>query len=285
MRTQQHQAIISGLHRIPVLQKDEERELTRAYCRSRDPGLARRLLEGNLRFVISMVKTNAPSAVGTSLEDLVQEGCIGLLKAIKKYDPDRGVRLTSYASYWIRAQILNAAVRSSRLLRIVTTRGHKRLFFSLERTAQKLAQKGLSAEPADLARELEMPVAVVSEMMTRLRSKEVDLADAGDVPDHALGGMVGPLEFTLQREAQARVRRALAALEPLTDRDRAICDERLMADEPVTLQCLAERFGLCRERIRQLEQSLKTRLREQLADGTEPSDEPAFESSPPSMAA
>ncbi len=285
MRTQQHLGIVSGLHRISVLQRDEERELTRAYCRSRDPALARRLLEGNLRFVISMVKNSAPGAVGTSLEDLVQEGCIGLLKAIKKYDPDRGVRLTSYASYWIRAHVLNAAVKSSRPLRIVTTRAHKRLFFSLERTVRKLIQRGLSAEPADVARELQMPVSAVTEMMARLSAKEVDLADAWDIPDHVRSGTVGPLEFTLQREAQVRVRRALAALEPLTDRDRAICDERLMADEPVTLQSLADRFDLSRERVRQLEQCLKIRLREQLADGTERTEKTEFESSRSSIAA
>lgn len=265
MPTQQHLKIVSGLDRIPVLQQDEELELARAYCRSRDPDLARRLLEGHLRFVISMAKTNAHGG-GTSLEDLFQEGCIGLLKAIEKFDPDRGVRLTSYASYWIRSQILNAAMKLSRPLRIVTTAVHKRLFFSLERAAQNLAMRGLSSEPGDVARELGMPVESVREMMARLGTREVDLADAGNVPDTTLAGTPSPLELALRQETQVRVRKAIAAIEPLTDRDRAICEDRLMADEPATLQSLAERFGLCRERIRQLEQSLKTRLREKLVD-------------------
>ncbi len=262
MRTRTSNAF-PGFELAPVMQRDEELELARAYRSSRDPKLARRLAEGHLRLVVFIARDCVSSS--NTLGDLVQEGCIGLLKAIERFDPERGVRLATYASYWIRAYVLQMVMNDSRPIRIATTLEHRRLFFALQRELRRGAAQGREPVPAELATKLRVSVEAVTEMLTRLTAHRVGLTDQGDIPDHG-DETPGPLEIALRRERSERVRQALATLDPLCERERAICQERLMADPPVTLQELGQRFGLCRERMRQIETRLMERLRAALQE-------------------
>jgi RNA polymerase sigma-32 factor len=207
--------------------------------------------------------------------DLVQEGNIGLMQAVKRYDPYRGVKLSSYAAWWIRAYILRFILNNWRLVKLGTTQAQRKLFFNLRKTRAELQAMGIDPTNAEVAKSLNVPESDVAEMDVRLQASEKSLdAPVGDNEGRSISKIDtmastsdGPETLVADEEMQALLKEKLAEFRKTLvgkEKELAIFDERLVADEPLTLQELGDRFGISRERVRQLEQRLTSRLREYL---------------------
>lgn len=258
--------LMLGLRRHRVLERDEETKLAEEYRRTGDLRIAHRLVEGHLRLVIRIARECCfqPSI----LPDLIQEGSLGLMKAVQKYDPDRGVRLSTYASWWIRAHILQYILANSRIMRVATTLAQRKLFFALRRERERMERAGEDCGPAKLAERLGVSESDVIEMTQRLASRDAhldSLIEAGEVADDVSSELDPDAQVELA-ELRTEIRRRVTALDGTLDaRERLICEERLCADEPMTLQELGSKLGVSRERARQIETRLKHRLQEQLS--------------------
>jgi RNA polymerase sigma-32 factor len=251
----------------PLLSREEEERLARRYRETHDPTIAGTLVESHLRLVAKIARQCCSRAA--LLPDLIQEGCLGLMRAVGKYDPDRGIRLSSYATWWIRALIYQHIMTNARMMRIATSFPQRKLFFGLNREIQRLERDGKEALSKDVAEHLGVPEAAVVEMRARLAGRDVQLettvaVDAGP-PFQRLDGVPAPQrpdELVEDRQLQSAIATRLAhVVETLNPRDRTIFDERLVAEHPATLRQLGLRFGVSRERTRQLEERLKKRLR------------------------
>lgn len=267
---------LSEIHRYDLLSSDEEQRLARLYRASGDTRAAHLLVTANLRFVVKVAYEYR--SYGLRMADLVQEGNIGLMKAVQKFEPDRGIRLISYAVWWIRAYIQNHILRSWSLVKLGTTQAQRKLFFSLARTRRELDRRsdeqGASSDGRDaakIAKRLRVKPDEVREMEQRMEGRDLSL----DVPvgDDGLQSHVdtvaseGPPvdEEVSSGEERRMVReRILAALERLDRRERYIVESRLMSDRPATLKDLGDHFGFSRERARQLEIRAKEKLRGEL---------------------
>jgi RNA polymerase sigma-32 factor len=209
--------------------------------------------------------------------DLIQEGNIGLMQAVKRYDPYRGVKLSSYAAWWIRAYILRFILNNWRLVKLGTTQAQRKLFFNLRKKRAELQSLGIDPTNAEVAKQLNVPESEVEEMDVRLQASERSLdAPVGDSEGRAIAKVdmmpstvEGPEAIMADGELQALLKDKLANFRKTLEgkgKELAIFDERLVADEPLTLQELGDRFGISRERVRQLEQRLTGRLREFLRE-------------------
>ena len=233
-------------------------------------------MTANLRLVVKIAYEYRRAY--KNIMDLIQEGNIGLMQAVKRYDPYRGVKLSSYAAWWIRAYILRFILNNWRLVKLGTTQAQRKLFFNLRKKRAELVALGIDPTNAEIAKQLNVPESEVAEMDVRLQSSEKSLdAPMGDGEGRAIaqgrhdaepgrrpGGARWPTASCRgsSRRSSATFRKTLVG----KDKDLAIFDERLVADEPLTLQELGDRFGISRERVRQLEQRLTGRLREYLRD-------------------
>jgi RNA polymerase sigma-32 factor len=271
---QSFEAYLKAIRRIPVLSADEERELFRRYRQEGDLFSAQKLILSNLRFVVYIAKSYRN--YGLPMGDLVQEGNIGLMKAVKHFNPERGVRLISFAVHWIRAEIHEFIIRNWRLVKIATTKAQRRLFFNLRKHLK--GPGGLSAAEAEaIAQDLKVSPAEVRHMETRFLGHEVSLDGSPDTPDGEASPRA-PLEWladetsldpvdALEQEdsAQHHHRNLEDALHKLDDRSREIVRSRwLGTGEKPPLKVLAERFGISVERVRQIESSALGRLRREL---------------------
>jgi RNA polymerase sigma-32 factor len=209
--------------------------------------------------------------------DLIQEGNIGLMQAVKRYDPYRGVKLSSYAAWWIRAYILRFILNNWRLVKLGTTQAQRKLFFNLRKKRAELVALGIDPSHAEIAKRLNVPENEVAEMDVRLQASEKSLdAPIGDGEGRATARVDtipslgdGPETVIADSELQGLLKEKLDTFrERLVGKDKelAIFDERLVADDPLTLQELGDRFGISRERVRQLEQRLTGRLRDYLRE-------------------
>jgi RNA polymerase sigma-32 factor len=209
--------------------------------------------------------------------DLIQEGNIGLMQAVKRYDPYRGVKLSSYAAWWIRAYILRFILNNWRLVKLGTTQAQRKLFFNLRKKRAELQAMGIDPTNAEIARQLNVPENEVADMDVRLQATEKSLdAPVGDSEGRSIAkvdmmpsAVEGPEALLADGELQALLKEKLGDFRKTLvgkDKELAIFDERLVADEPLTLQELGDRFGISRERVRQLEQRLTGRLREYLRE-------------------
>jgi RNA polymerase sigma-32 factor len=263
---------VGGFQQTRLLTREEEVDLARRYQETQDRQLARRLVESHLRLVVKIARQccSRPNL----LPDLIQEGCLGLIRAVEKYDPNRGIRLSSYAAWWIRAFIYQYIMANSRMMKVATTFTQRKLFFNLHRECQRLERDGKEAHSKDIAESLGVSEAAVVEMRSRLGGREVQfettLAVDGGSNNERLDGSSAPErpdEMVENQQLRAAVGKKLQEVAAtLNERDRAIFDERLMADKPITLRDLGNRFGISRERARQLEERLKKRLRPLFAD-------------------
>jgi RNA polymerase sigma-32 factor len=269
---------MATVKRLPVLTREEETRLATEYVQTKHPDLRRQLVEGHLRLVVKIAHECRSRHV--PLQDLIQEGCLGLMKAVEKYDPTRGVRLPSYAAWWIRAYIFQYIMTNSRVVRVATTFAQRKLFFSLRREQARMQRAGLEAAPAELAKHLGVAEKDVVEMSMRLGSQDVQFdtaaAFSSKVPtefEEALGRPPRPDEEVESHDLRQAVREKVESVEStLEKRDRFIFEHRLMAEKPLTLQELGKRCGISRERARQLEERLKSRLRahfESMVEGAE----------------
>jgi RNA polymerase sigma-32 factor len=247
----------------------EENRCATEYVKSRDPLLAERLVKANLRLVVKIARQHCHSP--TDIRDLIQQGNVGLVHAVEKFDPRRGVKLSSYASWWIRAYIFKYTMENWRLVKTGTTQAQRRLFFGLQKARRRFEARGVEIDAKEIAKTLDVKESEVLTMLDRFAAGETSLdtplrsgADAPRTLGEALSGSP-----TLQPDVQVeraelghRLRTNLKAFEEhLRGRDREIFRQRLMSEDPVTLQSLAVGFGVTRERTRQLESHLKNRIR------------------------
>ncbi len=261
-------AYLSEVGRHPLLTADEEQALARAYRVTGDKRAAHKLVTANLRFVVKVA--SGYRGYGLRLPDLIQEGNLGLMKAVQKFDPDLGIRLVSYAAWWIRAYIQAHVLQSWSVVKLGTTQTQRRLFFALGRTRRELSRAGAGADD-DLddrvARRLRVSTDDVREAARRMEQRDQSLdapAPGGDlspVDRIASGDDLQDERLSCARESD-RVRRGVTdALATLDDRERTIIEQRFMADDPASLQELGTRLGFSRERARQLEMRARRKLR------------------------
>lgn len=265
------EAYISAAYRIPMLSLEEERALAERLRRHNDLEAAKKLVMSHLRFVVRIARGYI--GYGLPLSDLVQEGTIGLMKAVRRFDPNLGVRLVSFAVHWIRAEMHEFILRNWRIVKIATTKAQRKLFFNL-RSSKKRLGWFTKAEVEDVAQELGVRPETVLEMEARLSSQDVAFEiDADDedsqftAPAAYLADMRMEPSAQLEREdtESNRRERLYTALEGLDDRSRTILEARWLSDTKQTLHELAEKYGVSAERIRQIEKNAMTKLRVQLS--------------------
>lgn len=261
---------LTQIHRFALLSREEELELARRYRRQGDLGAAHRLICANLRFVVKTAQEYR--GYGMKLPDLVQEGNIGLMMAVKKFDPERGIRLISYAVWWIRAYIQNFIIRSWSLVKLGTTQAQKKLFFKLKQTRAALRNLTGGEPTEEIARELAVRDGEVEEMTQRLSGRDTSLnLELSPGEDYTLLDILADdrenqEEQLLQSEEDRLLSdRVQSALGELNERERKIVRERILNDAPRTLQELADDYGISRERVRQLEKNALNKLRASLA--------------------
>ena len=269
------QAYLREVQRHPLLTPEQTHELAVKLREDAGPGGRRAARDGNLRLVVKIAYEYRRAY--KNIMDLVQEGNIGLMQAVKRYDPYRGVKLSSYAAWWIRAYILRFILNNWRLVKLGTTQAQRKLFFNLRKKRAELVAMGIDPTNAEIAKQLNVPESDVADMDVRLQPSEKSLdAPVGDAEGRSIARVdTMPSVWARARGARWRTSELQALLKEKLgefrktlvgkDKELAIFDERLVADDPLTLQELGDRFGISRERVRQLEQRLTTRLREYLA--------------------
>ena len=253
---------------LPMLSAEKERELAERYRNERDLDAAWKLVTAHLRFVVRIAR--GYDGYGLAQADLIQEGNIGLMKAVKRFDPNVGVRLVSFAVHWVRAEIHEFILRNWRIVKVATTKAQRKLFFNLRSLRKRLGWMSRT-EVEDIATDLGVEPRVVMEMEQRLSAHDasydplVEHDPENDRPSPS--GYLQDLRF----EPAARVEdddweayseaRLTEALEALDDRSRSIIVRRWLAERKMTLQELADEYGVSAERIRQLEKNALNRLR------------------------
>jgi len=258
---------IRSVNSLPLLTVERERELARRYHGASDLEAARELVFAHLRVVVAI--SRGYLGYGLPQADLVQEGNIGLMKAVKRFDPERGVRLVSFAVHWIRAEIHEYILRNWRIVKIATTKAQRKLFFNLRSLKRGPAALGVEEAKA-VASQLGVKPEEVVEMETRLTGRDIALEPAGDDEDESFA----PISYleaenaepgrVLEHEQTARLRgegleKALAQLDP---RSRRIIEARWLTEkESATLHDLAAEFGVSAERIRQIEAKALARMK------------------------
>ncbi len=260
-------AYIQEVNRIPVLTLEREQSLARRYRDEEDLDAARQLVMSHLRFVVHVAR--GYSGYGLQISDLIQEGNIGLMKAVKRFDPDQGVRLVSFAVHWIRAEIHEFILRNWRIVKVATTKAQRKLFFNLRRQKKRLGwlnQKEVNAVAEDLGVKPE----VVMEMESRLSGQDVgfDLRNDDDestyvAPAAYLEGLSASPDQAAEAEDWEQHHHNLLfdGIENLDDRSRDIIQSRWLMDPKTTLQTLADKYDVSAERIRQLEAAALKKLK------------------------
>ena len=260
-------AYINTVHHIPILTPDEERELAKRYYQDGDVEAARLLVMSHLRFVIHIARSY--SGYGLSQADLIQEGNLGLMKAVKRFDPTKGVRLVSFAVHWIKAEIHEFVIKNWRIVKVATTKAHRKLFFNLR--SLKKSSNQLSLEEAEaISKDLNVTVKQVLEMESRLTSYDAsfELQDSDDedgryAPQLFLEDGVNPAEMVEDADWEENTTTALKeAMDGLDERSRDIITQRWLADQKSTLHDLAAVYNISAERVRQIEKNAMDKIRE-----------------------
>ena len=265
------QSYLSEIRRYPLLTREEEHELAVQYKQFGDIEAAYKLVKSNLRLVVMIAREYERAF--RNLLDLVQEGNIGLMESLKNFDPYRGVRFPSYAVWWIRAYIIRYLMNNWRMVKLGTTQAQRRLFFNLQKEKEKLEAEGFVPAAKLIAQRLEVKEAEVVEMTQRLSGRDLS-TDApmghGEAPTllHTLtDDGPTPEESLAEDEYRRAVRDRLKTFgESLKDKDLVVFRERLMAEQPLTLREIGERYGISRERVRQIENRVKKKLKKYLSE-------------------
>jgi RNA polymerase sigma-32 factor len=264
-------AYMSETRRYPLLTPEEEHALAVKLVEHGDTSAARKMIEANLRLVVKIAYEYRRAH--RNLLDLVQEGNIGLIQAVSKFDPYRGVKLSSYAAFWIRAYILKFILNNWRLVKIGTTQAQRKLFFNLRKEREKLEQLGFQPTTALLAEKLDVAEKDVIEMERRLAAPEASLdAPMGGGDDDGTRTRLDylpsddrPDQAVAQSEFSQLLRGKLEAFaQTLQGREQTIFRERWLTEEPLTLQEIGDRYNVSRERARQLEKRMLDRLKKYL---------------------
>lgn len=264
----------TGLHRYlqeisqyELLTREQTEQLAISYQENQDQDAAYRLVTANLRLVVKVAMDFQKYWMHNFL-DLIQEGNVGLVQAVKKFDPYRGVKFSYYAAYWIRAYILKSIMDNWRLVKIGTTQAQRKLFFSLNKERKLLEAQGFTAEPKLLAERLKVKESEVIEMTQRMGSNDLSLEapvreDSNEEQKSFLADEGPSLEsIVAETEVKAKLAAVIEKLKhTLNDKEKAILADRLLSDEPLTLQVIADRFGISRERVRQIEANLLGKMK------------------------
>ena len=264
------EAYIQAVNSIPMLSKEEETELANRLFHEGDVDAARQLVLGHMRFVVYVARSY--SGYGLSEADLIQEGNVGLMKAVKRFNPEYGVRLVSFAVHWIKAEMHEYILKNWRIVKVATTKAQRKLFFNLRSSKQSLGWMN-DQEVQHIAGELDVDPSVVRQMEGRLASRD-EAFDAGPEDDELA---VRPAQYLSEEDAdpadivelqvtsehqQSLLRGAFAELD---DRAQEIVRRRWLTDEKSTLHELADEFSISAERVRQLEQNALKKLRKNIA--------------------
>ena len=266
---------VSYVNSVPVLSEEEERELFIRFQQANDLEAAQRLILSHLRFVVSIAKSYR--GYGLPVEDLVQEGTIGLMKSVKRFDLSKGVRLVSFAAHWIKAEIHEYVLRNWKLVKVATTKAQRKLYFNLRRLKKQISWMGQD-EVDDIAEQLDVNTKDVLEMESRLYQRDSHFdatfgearSDEGD-PTLAHSGLLEDRSFSpeniieddFQQRCYDEIRRFMSQLD---ERARDVLQQRWLNDEDSRpkLRMLAEKYGVSMERIRQIESNVLLKLRRHL---------------------
>jgi RNA polymerase sigma-32 factor len=257
----------------PLLTREEEHELAKQFVATQDPALAKRLITANLRLVVKIAYEYRRAY--RNMMDLIQEGNIGLMQAVKRYDPYRGVKLSSYAAWWIRAYMLRYMLNNWRMVKLGTTQAQRKLFFNLNKEKARLSAMGIEPTPAEIAQRLSVDEKEVIEMDRRLSRGDASLdMPVGDGDNSSVArvellssGSPGPEQDSESAQLNEILHDELVRFrQTLSGKDATIFDKRMIAEDPLTLQQLGDEFGVSRERVRQLESRISGKLRTFLKD-------------------
>jgi RNA polymerase sigma-32 factor len=257
---------LSQIEHYPVLSRKDENELAVRYRDKNDAKAGQILITSNLRFVIKV--SLGYRNYGVRLMDLIQEGNIGLMKAVERYDPDKGYRLISYAIWWIRAYIQNYIIRSWSLVKIGTTQAQRKLFYRISDLPEALDADDRQENVAKLALKINVTESEVKDMAARLKAHDLSLDDL--IGDSSRDSFADTLrdnapdqeEILSELEELEDLKQwADQALESLNPREKYIVEKRILSEEPVTLKELGKHFGITRERARQIERSALEKLK------------------------
>ncbi|MBT2748093.1 MULTISPECIES: RNA polymerase sigma factor RpoH [unclassified Lysobacter] len=262
-------AYIGAVHQIPVLTAEDEQALARRFRDGEDLDAARELVHSHLRFVVHVAR--GYNGYGLQIGDLIQEGNIGLMKAVKRFDPEQGVRLVSFAVHWIRAEMHEFILKNWRIVKVATTKAQRKLFFNLRKSKKRLGWMN-AEEVSQVAKDLNVSEREVLEMESRLSGRDIGFdAPADEDDDHAPPSPAAYLRAAEEDPSQSYeredeednqlglLREGLAGLDA---RSRDIIKRRwLDADSKITLQELADEYGVSAERIRQIEANALKKMR------------------------
>ena len=260
------QSYIQAVNRLPYLTQEEELDYSCRFNRDNDLEAARQLILSHLRVVVSIAR--GYMGYGLPQADLIQEGNIGLMKAVKRFDPDRGVRLVSFAIHWIKAEIHEFIIRNWRLVKIATTKSQRKLFFNL-RSLKEGFDTLNREEIGNIAKSLNVKPEEVSEMETRLSGRDIPLEPVGEEDEgiapinYLIAEHAEPAQLLEARQKEKMLGEGLStALASLDERSRRIIEARwLTENESATLHELAAEFNVSAERIRQIEQKAMQKMR------------------------
>lgn len=261
---------LTEIRKYPVLSREEEFEIAKKYYDTKDPQLAQILVKSNLRFVVKIAAEYAKFS--SKLIDVIQEGNVGLMHAVKEFNPYKGNRLITYAVWWIRGYIQEFLMRQFSMVRIGTTANQRKLFYQLQRQKQELEKMSTPENIALLSHKLGIPEDEVTEMAKRIASRDVSLdkpagSDEDATPLSSLlkkedGSL--PLDEQMALEEQlSMLMSAIEKLKPdLNDKEKILLEERVLNDEPLTLQEIGDKYGITREAVRQSEARLMKKIKE-----------------------
>jgi RNA polymerase sigma-32 factor len=264
---------LRSVYSQPILTAEEERELAIRYHENEDLDAARQLILSHLRFVVRVARGFV--GYGIPLGDLVQEGNVGLMKAVKKFEPDRNVRLVSFAVHWIKAEIYDFILRNWKIVRIATTKAHRKLFFNLRKHRSSLESMSEN-EIQSLSSALDVPTETVREMEIRMTGTNVSFDGNYDEDSEensfAPSAYLGDRRFNPEDNYEAnwdetsRHQQIENALEILDERSRDIIVQRWLSEEKSTLHVLADKYGVSAERIRQIEEKAMRTMRGEIGE-------------------
>jgi RNA polymerase sigma-32 factor len=269
-------AYVDRVSRVPVLSREAEFALAERYHQDQDLDAARELVLSHLRFVVHIAR--GYSGYGLPVGDLIQEGNVGLMKAVKRFDPGVGVRLVSFAVHWIRAEIHEYVLRNWRLVKIATTKSQRKLFFNLRKFKKNLGWL-TESETRAIAADLGVTTSEVTDMEQRLSSRDLSFDPAPDADDE--DGSYSPSAYLQHPEADPSVAvereqwdddtadRLSNAMQALDERSQNILRSRWMTEQKATLHELADKYGVSAERIRQIEANAIKKLRGMIGEVAE----------------
>lgn len=261
---------LNEVRKYPLLTRDQELELAKKYFETKDPSSAQTLVKSNLRFVIKIAAEYAKFS--SRMIDVIQEGNVGLMHAVKEYNPYKGARLITYAVWWIRGYIQEYLMRQFSMVRIGTTANQRKLFYQLQRQKQELEKMTSPENLTLLSHKLGIPEDEINEMAMRLSSRDVSL----DKPAHPENENATPLSRLLKKEdgslpldeqlaLEEQISLLMSAVDSLrkslTEKETILLEERILSDEPLTLQEIGDKYKISREAVRQTEARLMKKIK------------------------